>query len=47
MGRVEIVLCHLKIVVGHCRLLWDSCGSLWIVVGCCGSFQVLVTTGFH
>ena len=37
MGRFEIVLGRLKIVV-------DRCGSLWIVVGRCGSFRVLVTT---
>ena len=37
MGRFEIVLGRLKIVV-------DSCGSLWIVVDRCGSFRVLVTT---
>ena len=23
----------------------DHCGSLWVVVGRCGSFRVLVTTG--
>ena len=39
MGRFEIVLGRLKIVV-------DRCGSLWIVVGRCGSFRVLVTTEF-
>ena len=37
MGRFEIVLGRLKIVVGRC-------GSLWIVVDRCGSFLVLVTT---
>ena len=36
MGRFEIVLGRLKIVV-------DRCG-LWIVVDRCGSFRVLVTT---
>ena len=41
MGRVEIVLCHLKIVVGHCRLLWVSCGSLWMVVDRCGLLWVV------
>ena len=34
MGRFEIVLGRLKIVV-------DRCGSLWIVVGRCGSLWVV------
>ena len=34
MGRFEIALGHLKIVV-------DRCGSLWIVVGRCGSLWVV------
>ena len=54
MGRFEIVLGRLKIVVDRCGSLWivvgslwvvvDRCGSLWVVVDRCGSFRVLVTT---
>ena len=31
--------------MGRGGSLWDRCGSLWIVVDHCGSFQVLVSTG--
>ena len=44
MGRFEIVLGRLKIVVDRCGSLWvvvDHCGSLWIVVGRCGSLWVV------
>ena len=54
MGRFEIVLGRLKIVVDRCGSLWivvgrcgivvGRCGSLWVVVDRCGSFRVLVTT---
>ena len=30
--------------IGWFLLLWDRCGSLWVVVDRCGSFRVLVTT---
>ena len=44
VGRFEIVLGRLKIVVDRCGSLWivvDRCGSLWIVVGRCGSLWVV------
>ena len=34
----------LMIVVDRCGIVVDRCGSLWVVVGHCGSFRVLVTT---
>ena len=46
MGRFEIVLGRLKIIVDRCGSLWivvGRCGSLWDVVDRCGSFRVLVT----
>ena len=45
MGRFEIALGRLKIVVDRCGSLWIVVGSLWVVVDRCGSFRVLVTTG--
>ena len=30
--------------MGRCGVVVDRSGSLWIVVGRCGSFHVLVTT---
>ena len=41
MGRFEIVLGCLKIVVDRCGSLWDRCGSLWVVVDRCGSLWIV------
>ena len=39
MGRFEIVLDRLKIVVDRCGSLRVVMGSLWIIVGRCGSYS--------
>ena len=44
MGRFEIVVGRFEIFVGRCGSLWVFLRSLWIVVGRCGSFRLLVLT---
>ena len=44
VGRCGIVVGRCGVVVGRCGVVVDRCRSLWIVVGRCGSFRVLVIT---